>query len=616
VQVLFNVLGPLEVRVAGARVEFGRKPAAVLALLLLHANSWVTLDAIVDALWEGDAPVSADRNVRTYVWQLRHRVPPAAGGARIQSRPGSYRIVVEPAELDALAVAELAAGGRQALAGGDPALARERFAAALGLWRGGPYGELSGDAARIAAAGLTELRWELRQRLADALLELGEPAEAVTLLRPLTTEEPLREGLWTALVRALHRAGRRGEALAAFRQAHRLLRDELGVEPGAELREAHREALAGAEPARPAGPRPVEPRRTNSLPRDVPDFVGRVAELAALRSLAGDAGPAVRVALIDGMAGAGKTALAVHVAHQLASCYPDAQLYVDLCGHAPAGDPVDPAEALAGLLRAVGLDRDLPPGTEERAALWRSVLADRQVLLVLDDAAGAAQVRPLLPGDGRSLVLVTSRVRLAALDGAEGVTLGMLSAREALRLLGAAAGSPRVDREQAAAAEVVRQCGQLPAAIRIAAAWLRRRPAWTVALLAEWLAEEPGRLTALRAEDRSLESMFAGSCDRLPPAARRLFRLLGLAGGRDVDVAAAAALAGTDLAAAEPVLEHLLDQHLLDQQAAGTYALHPLLAAYGCQLALAEEPLAERRAALGRLIRHRRRPQVAEGWTA
>ncbi len=613
---LFNVLGPLEVRVAGSRVEFGRKPAAVLALLLLHANSWVSLDAIVDELWEGDAPVSADRNVRTYVWQLRHRVPPAAGGARIQSRQGSYRIVVEPTELDALAVAELAAAGRQALAAGDPASARERFADALGLWRGGPYAELPGDAARIAAAGLTELRWELRQRLADALLALGEPAEAVTLLRPLTAEEPLREGLWTALVRALHRAGRRGEALAAFREAHRLLRDELGVEPGAELREAHRAALDGAEPARPAGPRPTEPRRTNNLPRDVPDFVGRAAEQAALRALAGNAGPAVRVALVDGMAGVGKTALAVHVAHQLAGRYPDAQLYVDLRGHAAAADPLDPAEALAGLLRAVGLpDRELPPGTEERAALWRSVLADRRVLLVLDDAAGAAQVRPLLPGDGRSLVLVTSRVRLAALDGVEGLTLGLLSPREALRLLGVAVGGDRVDREPAAAAELVRRCGQLPAAIRLVAAWLRRRPAWTVALLAEWLAEDPARLTALRAEDRSLGTMFAGSCDRLPPPDRRLFRLLGLAGGRDVDVAAAAALAGTDPAAAEPVLEHLLDQHLLDQPAAGTYAVHPLLAAYGCQLALAEDSLSERRAALGRLLRHRR-PRVAEGWSA
>ncbi len=621
---LFSVLGPVEVRVGGGRVEFGRKPTAVLALLLLHPNSWVSLDALIDSVWEDGAPVSADRNVKTYVWQLRHRLPPAAGGPRIQSRPGGYRIVVEPSELDALAFEELAAAGRQAFAAADPALARERFTAALRLWRGAPYGELPCDAARIAAAGLTELRWELLQRLADALLVLGEFAEAVTLLRPLTAAEPLREGVWTALVRALHRAGRRGEALDAYRQARLLLRDELGVEPGAELRDAHRQLLAGTEPDPSAGRRALQPRGSNSLPRDVPDFVGRAAEQAALRELAASAysaGRAVRVAVLDGMAGAGKTALAVHVAHGLARNYPDAQLHADLKGHSATAAPVDPAAALAGLLCTVGVpDAGLPAGLDERAALWRSVLADRRVLLVLDDAAGAAQVRPLLPGDGRSLVLVTSRVRLAALDGVETVSLGMLSEPEAVRLLGDVVGGTRVQREPAAAAEVVELCGRLPAAVRIAAAWLRRRTAWSVGLLADWLGEEPGRLTALRAEDRSLETMFAGSYGRLAPDARRLFRLLGLAGGRELGAGVAAALAGTDPDAVEPLLEHLLDQHLLVQEVVGSYALHPLLGAYARQRVLAEEPLAERRAALsrlGRLGRPRgRAPLAVPGWPA
>lgn len=612
---LFNVLGPVEVRFDGGRVQFGRKPAQVLVLLLLHANSWVTLDALVDALWEGSAPVSADRNVKTYVWQLRHRLPAAAGGPRIESRPGGYRIVAEAAELDALAFAALAGEGRQALAGGDPGLARERFAAALRLWRGVPYAELPCDAARIAAAGLTELRWELLQRLADTLLGLGEHAEAVTLLRPLTAEEPLREAVWTALVRALHRSGRRGEALAAYREARRLLRDELGVDPGAELREAHRQLLAGGDPP-PSGLRPAPPRGTNSLPRAVPDFTGRAAEQAALRSLAAGAARTVRVALVDGMPGAGKTALAVHVAHQLAGSYPDAQLYVDLRGHSATAPPLDPAEALAGLLRTLdGPAAGLPEGLEERAARWRSALADRRVLLVLDDAASAAQVRPLLPGDGRSLVLVTSRARLAGLDGVAGVSLGMLPERDALQLLGTAVGDARVERERAAATEVVRLSAGLPAAIRIIAAWLRRRPAWSVGLLADWLAADPGRLTGLRAEDRSLAALFAGSYERLAPDARRLFRLLGLVGRRDVDAGAVAALAGIDAAGAESILEDLLDRHLLVQQVPGAYGLHPLLTDYAGQLAAAEEPAAERRAALGRLARRRPRPP-AEGWPA
>lgn len=626
---LFSVLGPVEVRLDGSRVEFARKPTAVLAVLLLHANSWVGVDTIVDALWQDDAPVSAGRNVKTYVWQLRRLLPPAAdGGPRIQSRQGAYRVVVEPSEVDALTFTELAAEGRRALSDGDPAGARERFAAALALWRSTPYQELPIDAARIAAAGLAERRWELLGRLAEALLALGESGEAVTLLRPLAAEEPLREGTWTALVSALHRSGRRSEALAAFRQARRLLHDELGVEPSADLREALRSVLADtgqdgpdrpAGPAAAAAPAPRAPhpalRRANSLPRGVPDFAGRGAERAVLRSLAEDGGP-VRVAVVDGMAGSGKTALVVHLAHELAGAYPDAQLYVDLRGHAAAAAPVDPADALAGLLRTVGVPAtDIPAGLDDRSALWRSLLAGRRVLLVLDDAAGAEQVVPLLPGDGASLVLVTSRVRLAAPDGVTGVSLGTLPERDAVRLLASAVGGGRVEREPGAAAEVVALCGHLPAAVRIAGSWLRRRTAWSVALFADWLREEPGRLTTLRADDRSLAAIFTGSCRALPPEARRMFRLLGLAarhdGAGEIDPVTAAALAGMLPAQAEAILEHLLDAHLLVQQVPGSYGLHPLVGQYARRLALAEEPPAERSSALARLTGHRPRPRLA-----
>ena len=603
---LFNALGSLEVRAGAPPMEFGRKPATLLVRLLLHANSWVSVDQIVDALWGETAPPSANGNVKTYIWQLRRCLPSASGGPRVEGRAGGYRIRIAPGELDALVFEDLARDGRRAMDEGDPEIAAQQFGAALRLWRGSPYPELPAVIAGIATARLEELRWEVCERLADAQVARGRYVDTVALLRPLTVENQLREGLWARLIHALSGAGRRSEALTAYQRIRQVLQDELGVGPGPELREVQRRVLTGELVTRPVAPAQIGQRapRHSYLPRGVPDFVGRTRELEALLSVGQRCDRALGVAVVDGMPGVGKTALALRAAHQLLNRYPDGQLLCDLHGHSARSGPVEPFAALAGLLRAFGVTGSaVPTDAEERAALWRATLADRRVLLVLDDAASAAQVRPLLPGDGGCLVLVTSRGRLAGLDGVHTLTLDVFSHSAALALFAAAVGDQRVSGEPAASAEVVRLCGHLPVAIRIAATRLRQRRAWSVATLADRLREECGRLTELQADDRSLSAMFAVSYQQLDAAGRRMFRLLGLAPCQEIDVAAAAALAGLSIEEAESIMEHLLDRHLVTQRRQGWYRLHDLLHEHARQTAFSEETAAQRQAAVVRLTR-------------
>jgi DNA-binding SARP family transcriptional activator len=604
--VLFNVLGPLEVRAGVAPTEFGRKPGTLLSLLLLNANAWVRVDQIIDALWGEVAPPSANGNVKTYVWQLRRCLPPAPDGPRVEGHPGGYRIRIGPGELDALVLEDLARDGRRAMDKGDPERAAQHFGAALRLWRGVPHPELPAGVAGIATARLEELRWEVCERLADALVARGRYVDAVALLQPLTAEDQLREGLWVRLICALSGAGRRGEALAAYQRARRLLHDELGVDPGPELQEVQRQVLTGELLTTPATTLRAQPQvsRRSYLPRDIPDFMGRAAEVDALLAAGEHGDRALRVAVVDGMAGVGKTTLALHVAHRLMDRYPDGQLLCDLRGHSARSGPVEPAEALASLLRAFGVKgAAVPADVEERAALWRATLADRRVLIVLDDAASAAQVRPLLPGDGGSLVLVTSRSRLAGLDGVDTLTLDVLSDLDALALFAAGVGDRRVYDEPSASAEVVRLCGHLPLAVRIAAGRLRQRRAWSVAALADRMRDDDGRLTELQAGDRDLSAMFRLSYQRLDGAGRRMFRLLGLAPCQEIDVTAAAALAGIGVDEAESLMEQLLDEHLLMQRRQGWYRVHDLLHGHARQTALEDETVPQRQAAVARLTR-------------
>lgn len=544
---MFRVLGPLEVHTPGGdQVELGaRKPTALLTTLLLQANAWVSAERLIAAIWpERAAPQSADRNLKTYVWRVRKLLP-----GRVESRPGAYRIVLAKGELDTDVFRDLVS--RADREHGQSAV--DSYTAALSLWRGTPFEEVGNDDAVAAAARLAELRRHAQESLAKALTATGRRAEAITLLRGLTADEPLRESTWANLVLALHADGRRAEALACYQRARTVLVEELGVEPGAELAGAQQQVLTGA---------PVL-TSVDTLPRDLADFVGRARELAAVESACADRG----IAVISGMAGVGKTALAVHAAHRLADEYPDGRLFVAL---REDGRPVGVAEALRRLLVASGVPPcDVPSELSDRVARWRAAVAGRRVLLVLDDVEDESEVVPLLPGAKGSCVLVTGRV---SLDGAVAVPLGLLPDVDACALFSAVAGP----RDPAAVLDVVRTCGNHPLAIRVAATRLVLRPLWTVGDLADRLRDPVTRESELHNGSRSVRASFEPAYLRLTPGARRLFDLLASAPER-FDVSVAAAMAHVRRAEAERVLEQLVDVHLLAESAPGRFTMHPLV---------------------------------------
>lgn len=537
---IFHVLGPIEVHSStGAVLELGaRKSGTVLGVLLLHPNAWVRTDELVAATWQEPAvPVSAEANLKTYVSQLRRELPPD----RIEARPGAYRLRVGPGELDADRAATLATQARDAIARGDHPAAATLIEDALSLWRGRPFEGIGLDEAYSAADRLDELHRDLREILAEVRLATGEGNAAIALLRSLTTQDPLREGAWAMLVRALQAAGRRGEAVAAYRAARTVLADELGIEPGPELAAA----LTAAQPRR-------------EMPKDTAVFVGRKPELAALRQVSDGT-----TVVIDGMSGVGKTTLAVHAAHQLD--FPDGQLFVNLRAGA-----LSTADALARLLRGVGVDA-IPSDVDERAARWRSELSRRRVLIVLDDAGDDRQVLPLLPGESESLVLVTTRHRGWRLPGELRIALEPLGGKESAALLRHAADDRT---ESGATAGVIRACAGLPSALLTAAARLRSRPLWTMPELASWLAGAPDRLfdgltTSYLSLDARTQQAFR-SLGALPP---------------EFDSPLAAHHLGVPHHDARTLLEELVDQHLLDTPAIGRYRSHPLIRALAQRLA-------------------------------
>ncbi|MEV0675236.1 tetratricopeptide repeat protein [Actinosynnema sp. NPDC050436] len=415
---------------------------------------------------------------------------------------------------------------------------------------------------------------------------------------------PLDERLAGQLMLALYRSGCQAEALDVFQETRRRLADDVGVEPGPDLQRLQARILRADRDltASPAG----EVRRHNDLPGDLPDFTGREEEIAALRSLlpTGDGrGGAAVVVAVDGMAGVGKTAFAVHVAHGLADRHPDAQLFLDLHGHTAGREPRDPSDALDALLRGLGVPgRRIPDDPEARAGLWRSVLADRKAVVVLDNAVSTAQVRPLLPANPDCLVLITSRRRLTDLESTRTLSLDVLPPGDAEALFARIVGDDRAVAGSRAVGEVVRLCGRLPLAVRITAARLRSRPAWTTAHLVQRLREERRRLGELTTGDRSVAAAFGLSHRDLAPTHQRLFRLLGTHPGTDFDAHLAAAVADSDLYEAERLVEDLLDVHLLQQRTAGRYRFHDLLRAYAAQSTADTDSPDVRHAVLTRIL--------------
>jgi DNA-binding SARP family transcriptional activator len=610
VRVEFGLLGPLAVRVNGILVRVPRgKQRLLLALLLLRAGRTVQTDLLVDLLWDpSPAPVSATATVQNYVKRLRQGLG-AAGRERICTQPGGYLIKVEPGELDAAAMELSLAASHDAARDADWPRMAERAAAALAFWRGDPLCDVAVSPAIEAERGrLAELRLEAHELRIEADLQLARHTEVVTELRQLACAAPLREHLHALLMRALYGSGRRAEALQAYQDARRILVQELGSEPGPELRSLHQQVLSD-DPAL-AAPLPVGDR-AQEVPRQLPaavgEFTGRDDELATLTGLLGKRATApaqtMVISAIGGTAGVGKTALAIKWAHQVAGQFPDGQLYVNLRGYDP-DEPIPTADALAGFLRALGVPgQQIPDELEDRARLYRSRLAGRRVLVLLDNARDGAHVRSLLPGDPGCVAVVTSRDALAGLVAAEGarrLDLDVLPPRDAARLLRSLIGS-RAEEDPDAVTELAGLCARLPLALRIAAEQVVSRPETTLRDLVAELAA--GRLDGLDAgEDcADVRAVFYWSFQQLPADVASRFALLGLHPGGDLDPYAAAALTGTSPALARRLLGRLYRASLVQAVGRGRHGMHDLLRAYAREHAAAGD-IRQCRSALARLF--------------
>ncbi|MFJ9079880.1 BTAD domain-containing putative transcriptional regulator [Streptomyces sp. NPDC102278] len=600
----FAVLGPIRAWRGPELLPSGSpQQRALLAALLLRDGRTATAPELIDAIWGEDPPQQALATIRTYASRLRKVLDPGL----LVTDAGGYAIRTPAGALDLGIARALAGDADKARAAGDRALARTLLARALDLWDGEPLAGVPGPHADTERTRLAEWRLQMLETRLDLDLEVGHHAEAVSELTALTAAHPLRERLRELLMLALYRSGRQAEALAVYADTRRLLADELGVDPRPELSAlqnrilcADAELALAEDPAPAAAPVHVRPAQ---LPATVPDFTGRapfVTELGEI--LSGAEGQVMAVSALAGIGGVGKTTLAVHVAHAARPHFPDGQLYVDLQGTEPR--PAEPVAVLGSFLRALGTpDTAIPDSPAERAALYRSILDGRRVLVLLDNARDAAQVRPLLPGTAGCAALVTSRVRMSGLAGAHLVDLDVMSPEEALQLFTRIVGAERVGAERQAALDVVGACGFLPLAIRIAASRLAARRTWTVSVLAAKLADERRRLDELQAGDLAVKATFELGYGQLEPAQQRAFRLLGLADGPDISLAAAAAVLDRPEHDTEDLLEALVDCSLLESAAPGRYRFHDLVRLYARACAERDElPPSGRDAALDRLL--------------
>ncbi|WP_162959314.1 AfsR/SARP family transcriptional regulator [Micromonospora tulbaghiae] len=581
----FRILGPVEagtdsgepIAVGGPRVK------TLLAALVVHANQTLRIDWLSDAIWDGQPPPTAAATLHSYVCRLRSRLAGTGpdGADRIRTDADGYRLRVEPGELDSDVFQDLMDRGRSAAGQGRHVEACEQLKSALKSWRGPALANISAKFAEVFAVSLDESRVAVMAEWLELELGLGRHQEVIPDLRMLTQRYPLRQRLVRLLMLALYRSGQQAEALHVFRAARHALVEELGVEPGPALQALHQQILNNdavldhRHSADTAG--------RHNLPPDVDDFTGRTDEVHRLLEVIAPEDPgrtALLVNAVNGMPGVGKTALAVHVAHLLADHYPDGQLFLDLHGHQPDQRPRDPADALGALLLLLGVsERSIPATLEQRAAMWRTQLMHRRVVVVLDDATSLAQVEPLLPGSRNCLVLVTSRGRLDGLRTRHTMTLEPMSELDAGSLLGRMLGESRTAGEPQNVKILADLCHRLPLALRIVGARLGNRPSWQIGDLIERL-RGPGGLSRLTAGNLSLDATFAESYRRLHSGQRRVITLLGAHAAESFDVGAAAAAAALDSAEAERVLESLVDANLLEARGFGRYAMHALLRDY------------------------------------
>jgi DNA-binding SARP family transcriptional activator/tetratricopeptide (TPR) repeat protein len=588
----FLVLGEVAVRVGGRAVDAGHaRQRAVLAALLADAGRVVPATELIDRVWADRPPRHARTALSGYVSRLRHVLAPA--GARLDRERGGYRLGADPRTVDLHRFRHLVTLARDESTP-DESLALLELA--LDLWRGTAFASLDSPWAAGQRAVLDAERFTAELDRDDLVLRLGRPLSPASLA-VRATAHPLDERVAGQLMLALYRGGRQADALRRYETVRRTLADELGADPGPPLRELHRRILAAdpdllapaAAVARPA----AVPRQ---LPAPLGPLAGRARELAALD------GTDAPIVVVSGTAGVGKTALALTWAHGAAGRFPDGQLYADLRGFGP-GAATSPAEAVRGFLDALGVPpHRVPAGLDAQLGRYRTLVAGRRLLILLDNARDAAQVRPLLPGAPGCRVLVTSRDRLTGVvtrEGAEPLPLDLLDDAGAGELLARRADAARVAAEPAAVAEVIARCARLPLALAVVAARAATRPGLTFAALAGGLR---AGLDALAGTDPLTDprAVFSWSCRGLGEPAARLFRLLSVYFGPDVGLPGAASLAGAPVAEVRPLLAELAAANLVAEPAPDRYAVHDLLRAYAAELT----GEGERRAATRRLLDH------------
>ncbi|WP_024875975.1 AfsR/SARP family transcriptional regulator [Saccharomonospora piscinae] len=599
----YAILGPLTAYCDGTPVPLRGKRSAVVATLLLHPGAAVTRDKLVSWLWD-EPPKSAVANVQTYVSQLRR------SRIGVDHDGDAYRLGLDGHRLDLVEFEDAIRAGRRAADAGAADRAHVAFERAFALWRGRPAENVPlALPAHTRIAELEERARNARTDWIDVRLRLGLLTDVITEVSASVEADPLREQPWRQLITALHRAGRRAEALRAFHRARAALVAELGVEPGPELRDLHLAVLHDEPPDSP--PHPPDPPQLAltgmpqaaapgcQLPPDIADFVGRAPELAAVDLALNSNGAAPPIVVLSGPPGVGKTTIAVHAAHRVRAAYPEGQLFVRL--HDGDHKPRHPGDLLGELLRLLGVDGAVvPPSTAERAALYRARMADRRILVVLDDAADDAQVEPLLPGTSATGVLVTSRHPLVALPGTTPITVAAPGAAEATALLARLISRDRVEEDPEATEALLAACGHLPLAIRVAAARLTARPAWPVSALSSRLRDARSRLDELRAGSLDVRATFDAAYATLPGDARLIFRLAGRTGADSLAPWAFAGLLGEPPASArtERVLETLTGAGFLtahERDAAGQlrYRMHGLLRSFAQERAAGRDRAGE-----------------------
>ncbi|GIH10517.1 SARP family transcriptional regulator [Rhizocola hellebori] len=629
---VFRLLGPVQVIGPDRPIVFARRQQLdLLAFLLLNADRVVTVSQIIDAMWGEAVPHTAAMQIKNMLSAVRGALAAPRGAlATVERQPAGYKLSIVSGRLDLAVFQSFAAQGKQAK---DPHAAAGLYRCALDLWQGASA--LAGVRAPFAGPARTHLdeqRETVREAFFAAELLAGHHTAIVAELTDAVTTNPSREALVAQLMTALYRSGRSTDALAVFRKARQVLADDYGLEPGGALRQLETlilrgdPSLSGANAkARAPAATPVEPPPRTAprpsmlpvpaqLPLNVRGFTGRESELAHLRQLIasaqGDQSPPTAICALMGTAGVGKTALAVHWAHQVASGYPDGQLYLNLRGFDPGGTAMSTAEAIRALLDAFEVPPErIPAGLQAQTALYRSLIAGRKMLVLLDNALDTEQVRPLLPGTPGCLAIITSRHRLIGLIAAEGahpLTLDVLSEEESLEFLSGRLGPQRVSAQREAAERIARQCAGLPLALSLVAARAAIHPGFTLAGLSDELAEAGSGLGALATGDSTVDvrNVFSWSYRRLGDDAALLFRLLGLHPGPDIAAPAAASLVGCAPGRVAALLSDLCSAHLLAEQVPGRYLMHDLLRAYAAERSLTDDTAAQRAAARRRMLDH------------